>query len=515
MYMTQSLHRALQQRAGETLTKFGDRCRTVTESAERIARLAGALQQLGVRSGDRVAYLGVNSDTYHEYLLATPWADAVVNPVNTRWSPAEVAYSLVDSGTRVLLVDEVFAATVPAMRAAGADLSAVVYCGDGPVPAGLVDYEELVAATEPTDDRRRGGDDLFGVFYTGGTTGHPKGVKISHDNLLLSMMGCLATGHFLSPAGRLLHVAPMFHMADVAAWVAGNLVGSTHVILPGFTPDGVARAILSDHVTDLLMVPTMIQLLLDTPDGSAGGFSSVRHVVYGASPISDAVLRRARKAFPAAAFTQAYGMTELAPAATLLGPAAHDDPRLTRSAGRAAPHTEVRVVDDDDHDVPCGQVGEIAVRGDNVMLGYWNRDDDTATALRNGWMHTGDLGYLDADGYLFVVDRLKDMIITGGENVYSAEVENALAAHPAVAAVAVIGVPDDRWGERVHAVVVLHHQAAIAEDELGAHCRSLIAGYKTPRSFEFVDALPISGAGKVLKRELRKAHWTANDRQVS
>jgi acyl-CoA synthetase (AMP-forming)/AMP-acid ligase II len=225
------------------------------------------------------------------------------------------------------------------------------------------------------------------------------------------------------------------------------------------------------------------------------------------------VLERARTAFPTTGFTQAYGMTELAPLATLLSTEDHDDPALRRSAGRAAPHAEVRVVDAGGDEVPRGVVGEIVVAGGHVMLGYWNRPEATAAAVRDGWLHTGDGGYMDERGYVYIVDRLKDMIISGGENVYSAEVENALAKHPSVRSCAVIGVPDERWGERVHAVVVLDGDGA-TEDELRDHCRQHVAGYKVPRTIEFTDALPVSGAGKVLKRGLREKHWSEAERQV-
>lgn len=515
MYVTQALHRLLQQRPQAPMTECGARRHTVTQSVDRIARLASALRNLGVGQGETVGFLGLNSDRFHEFLLAVPWADAVVNPINIRWSPAEIAYSLGDSDCRIVFVDDAFAAIVPRLRSAGADVGAAVYCGDGACPPGLLDYEELIATAEPAEDARRGGDAAYGVFYTGGTTGHPKGVMLSHRNVMVGSLGTLSSGHFISARGRLLHVAPMFHLAGIASWLAGNLMGSTHVMVPHFTPDGTARAIAAHQITDILLVPTMIQMMLDHPDNAGACFESVRHVVYGASPISDTVLARARKAFPGAAFTQAYGMTELAPVATLLSPGDHDNPLLTRSAGRAAPHVEIRVVDEDDHDVPCGRVGEIAVRGDNVMVGYRSRAEETSVALRNGWMHTGDMGYLDADGYLFVVDRLKDMIVTGGENVYSAEVENVLARHEAVGAVAVIGVPDDRWGEQVHAVVVLRPGASTTAEQLGAHCREVLAGYKVPRSFEFAAELPMSGVGKVLKRDLRAAHWASRDRQIS
>jgi acyl-CoA synthetase (AMP-forming)/AMP-acid ligase II len=291
----------------------------------------------------------------------------------------------------------------------------------------------------------------------------------------------------------------------MAYWGATLLLGGSHVILPGFDPGTVLATIASQRVTDVLLVPTMIQILVDHPQVTEYDLTSLTSVVYGASPITQAVLERAMKAFPSAGFTQAYGMTELSPVATILTRADHEQGHL-RSAGRAAPHAEVRVVDPDGAAVPNGTVGEIIVRGGHVMLGYWNKPTETQAALRDGWMHTGDGGYLDDQGYLYVVDRIKDMIITGGENVYSAEVENAVARHRAVAQCAVIGLPDPDWGERVHAVVVLHPGATLPLAELREHTKTLIAGYKAPRSMEIAEALPISGTGKVLKRELRKKY---------
>jgi acyl-CoA synthetase (AMP-forming)/AMP-acid ligase II len=261
---------------------------------------------------------------------------------------------------------------------------------------------------------------------------------------------------------------------------------------------------MAEHqVTDILLVPTMIQMLVDSPEAATADVSAVRHIIYGASPMSEAVLARSRTLFSGATFLQCYGMSELSPVATMLLMADHEDPVRRRSAGRAAPHTEVRVVDANDVEVPRGTVGEIVVRGAATMAGYWNRPAETEEALRGGWMHTGDGGYMDADSYVFLVDRIKDMIITGGENVYSIEVENVISKHPAVATCAIVGLPDDKWGERVHAVVVLRSGAALELDELQRFARDQIAGYKIPRSMSIVDALPVSAAGKVLKRDLR------------
>jgi acyl-CoA synthetase (AMP-forming)/AMP-acid ligase II len=265
----------------------------------------------------------------------------------------------------------------------------------------------------------------------------------------------------------------------------------------------VLQAIEDHRIKQALLVPTMIQMLVDHPEAQRHDLSSMESLIYGASPISEAVLDRARKVFTGTAFTQAYGMTELSPTTTILTDADHDDPVLRRSAGRAAPYARVKIVDENGDEVPRGTVGEIVAAGDHVILGYWKQPEATAEAVRAGWMHTGDGGYMDERGYVYVVDRIKDMIISGGENVYSIEVENVVARHPAIAQVAVIGVPDEIWGERVHAVVTLAPGSALDLDELRDFCKQDIAGYKAPRSLEIVEQLPLSGAGKILKRTLR------------
>jgi acyl-CoA synthetase (AMP-forming)/AMP-acid ligase II len=514
MNLTQGLHRAAQQRPDAVATVCKDRTRTFAESLDRIARFAGALQGLGLRDGDRAAILSLNSDRYHEFLAGTLWAGGVVVPINLRWTVAEIAESLVEVGARVLVVDDAFAGHVEGIRRARPALEHVLHAGDGPTPDGLLSFEQLVADSAPVDDARREGDDLAAVFYTGGTTGRSKGVMLSHANLLTSALGVLASEAFLTPGGTYLHAAPMFHLADLAAWTTQIVRGGTHVMIPMFEPVAVMTAIAEHAVTDALLVPTMIQLLVDHPRIDEFDVSGLRRVIYGASPMSEGVLNRAIKALPNATFTQAYGMTELSPCATLLLPEDHEHPVHRRSAGRAVLHGEVRIVGPDDVELPRGQVGEICARGGHVMLGYWNRPEETAEALRGGWMHTGDGGYMDEEGYVYISDRIKDMIISGGENVYSVEVENALAQHPAVATCAVIGVPDERWGERVHAVVVPVAGASPALDELRAFCTERIAGYKVPRSMEIVDGLPLSAAGKVLKRELRTPYWEGHERAV-
>lgn len=515
MYLTQALHRAVQQTPDLPATVFGERVRTWADSADRAARLAGAFRSLGVRSGDRLALLAQNGDAYHDFLFAVPWADAVAVPVNTRWSVHEIAFSLQDAGAVVLVIDDAFLDMVDELRKLAPSVRVYLHTGERERPAGVLGFEEAIAAHDPIEDARRGGDELAAIYYTGGTTGTPKGVMLSHASLMAAALGALATGQFLEPRGRLLHSAPMFHLADGSGWVARNLVGGTHVILEGFTPEAVAAAVERHQITDMFLAPTMIQMLVDSPAAARHDLSSLKHLIYGASPISQAVLERAMRLLPQAKLLQAYGMTELSPTTTVLTAEDHLNPALLRSAGRAVPIAEVKIVDGDDNEVPRGTVGEVAARGPHVMLGYWNRPDETADALRGGWMHTGDGGYLDENGYLFIMDRMKDMIVTGGENVYSAEVENALARHPSVATCAVIGVPDPDWGERVHAVVVLHDGMTVTARELRDHCGALIARYKAPRTVDFVDALPLTAAAKVSKVELRERYWKDASRSVN
>ncbi|MNZ41067.1 Long-chain-fatty-acid--CoA ligase [compost metagenome] len=474
-----------------------------------------------MKSGDRVAMLSLNSQRYIEYFLAVPWADAVINPVNTRWSVPEIVYSLDDSETTVLIVDDAFKGVAERIASESKITPILIYAGDGETPEGMHGYEALIAEHEPVEDVRRGGDSLLGIFYTGGTTGFPKGVMISHTNIGFGTMSVRENG----ANGRnaiVLQVMPMFHMGGFANVAALLGSGGTSVVLPGFVPQTVLEAIANERVSEVLLAPTMIQMLLDrrdnAPEARALDVSSLDTIAYGASPITPALLDRARSVFVNAGFTQGYGMTELAPLATLLTAEYHTPEHAASgkmySAGIPGSCVEVRIVDPEDRELPRGSIGEVVVRGPNVMLGYWNKPEATAEALRNGWMHTGDGGYMDEDGFVYVCDRLKDMIVSGGENVYSAEVETAMASHPAIGQCAAIGIPSDKWGESVHAVVVLKPDTSLTAEELIAHCRERIAGYKCPRSVEFRETLPLSGVGKVLKTELRKPYWENQQRKV-
>lgn len=518
MQFTQGLHRAVQLWPERHSTICNGRIRSFSETADRVARLAAVLNNLGVERGHSVAIQAFNSDRYIEFLLAAAWLGAVAVPVNFRWSVAEVAYSLRDSAASALLLDDQFAPNADAIRADVPSLRNILFIGDGAVPKGLLDTESLMAAATPIPDTNAGGDDFFGVYYTGGTTGAPKGVALSHLNVCVSALSLMAEGSF--PEGVVgLHAAPMFHLGDMMLLTCVLLRGGTHVILPAFRPDAALAAIQEHRVTDMLLVPAMLQALVDSPAVKTHDTSTVQRLMYGAAPVSEALMDRALAAIPTAAFTQVYGMTEMSAVMTVLPPDAHSADRslgLLRSAGRPAYHVMLQILDEEDRPLPAGQVGEIAVRGPNVMRGYLNKPDVTRETLRGGWMHTGDMGYVNEAGYLFIVDRLKDMIITGGENVYSVEVENAIASHPDIAACAVFGVPSPEWGESVHAAIVLKPGAApLTLDGLVTHCRARIAGFKCPRSFDTHTALPLSGAGKVLKTELRKPYWDGHERAIN
>lgn len=487
---------------------------TWAEVGERVVRLAGALRKAGVNSGDQVALAALNSHRYLEVLYAVTRIGARVVPLNYRLAPPEIIYCLNDSETQLLIVDDTFATLAEEGRGAMETVREVIRMGD--------DYEARIEAAEPVERVEVDEDEIAGLFYTGGTTGNPKGVMLTHRNLCDNALHIIAAMGY-ADSDRYLHVAPMFHLADGASTFAVTWCGGTHAFVPMFRPDAVGTAVERFGVTVTLMVPTMFTMLMADPGFDPSMFASLRRVIYGASPMPQEVLSKVLATLPCEV-AQGYGMTETAPLLTVLAaedhargvaPSATDDEtaRLA-SAGRAIVGVDVRVVDGDDCQVAAGEVGEIVARGPNVMKGYWKLPEATADALRGGWMHTGDLARIDGDGYIYIVDRAKDMIISGGENVFSVEVENALYAHPSVLEVAVIGVPDEKWGERVHAVVVLKPDTSASGDDLATHCHELIAGYKVPRSFEFKDELPKSGAGKIVKRDLREPHWANESRQV-
>jgi acyl-CoA synthetase (AMP-forming)/AMP-acid ligase II len=519
MQITSMIRRAAQVNPNGTATIFEDRQQSWSQMLDRVARLAGALQKQGMKPGDRVALLSLNSDRFIEYFFAVVWGGGAMMPMNIRWAASECAFALNDAGAEILIVDEAFKGHTAEIKAQVSGLKTIIYCGDAATPEGMLNYEEILAAATPAPDAGRSGDDLAGVFYTGGTTGFPKGVMLSHSNFYV---GGISNAHEINmQEGTIyLHAAPMFHIADLVWFSAITFMAGTHVVIPMFTPDGTLAAIEKHQPSQILLVPVMLQMILQSEKLAQTDVSSLREIAYGASPITEAVLIKAFAQFPNASFIQAFGQTELSPVATILPTEYHvtEGPKAgkLRSAGRATYVCEIRIVDEQNVEVPRGDVGQIAVKGPTTMLGYWNNPKVTAETIIDGWVMTGDAGYMDDEGFIFLMDRVKDMIVSGGENVYSAEVENALGQHPAVATSAVIGIPSEQWGESVHALVILHPGAEVSTTELQAHCHGLIAGYKCPRSIDYrTEPLPLSGANKVLKTELRKPFWEGRDRQIS
>ncbi|MBS0452280.1 MAG: long-chain-fatty-acid--CoA ligase [Proteobacteria bacterium] len=518
MFLTQPLHKGRREKAHETAVVCGDRRLDFATFTERVSRLAGVLQKLGMARGDRVGMMSLNSTRFVEYFFATWWGGGVINPVNIRWNPKEVAYSLDDCDTRILLVDDLFAPMAAQLRELSTSLRTVVYCGDGPVPEGMVGYEALLADTAPVPDAPHRSDELAAVMYTGGTTGRPKGVMLAHGSLYINALASVAALPRDTQDAAAIVAAPMFHVAGCGVALQSLLRLVPVHIVPMFDEVAVLETLQSARITEMFLVPTMIKRVIEHPRFAEFDLGSLRLLSYGAAPIDAALLDAAMRAFPGTAFAQVYGMTELSPVVTALASHCHaPGPRrekLLRSAGTPISIAEVRIVDGNDNELPHGQVGEIVARGPMVMQGYWNKPAETEAALRGGWMHTGDGGYMDENGFLYVVDRMKDMIVSGGENVYSAEVENAIAQMPQVLMSAVIGVPDDKWGERVHAVIVLRPGMQASPEEVMAHCKEQIANYKCPRSVEFRDALPLSAAGKLQKFQLREPFWAGKERRV-
>jgi acyl-CoA synthetase (AMP-forming)/AMP-acid ligase II len=516
MFMTQPIHKAVRQKPDATAVIFQDTKYSYRQVAEDVSKFAGVLIDLGVKPGDRVGILSLNSYQYVVTVYGTFWAGGVINPVNIRWSPKEIAYSLDDCDTQVLFVDDAFAPVALQLSALSNSLKTLVFIGEGERPAGMLDLRDLKAGAASQQDAVRRGDDFAAVMYTGGTTGKPKGVTLTHNNLAIDALSATqATPRSANPTNII--AAPMFHIGGLGLTFQQIMLLGTQVILPIFNEVAILDVLQRYKCTEIFLVPTMMKMVIETETFDTYDVSSMKTIFYGASPIDEALLEKSMKAFPQAEFTQVYGMTELSPVVTALKPAEHHiepgKPNRLRSAGEPISIAEIRIVDEDGNDVPSGQVGEITARGPMVMAGYWNNPEQTAEALRDGWMHTGDGGYLDDDGFLYVVDRIKDMVISGGENIFSSEVESAISLLPGVFMNAVVGLPDPKWGENVHAVVVLRDGISLTAEDVIAHCRNQIAHYKCPKTIEFRDSLPMSAAGKMLKYQLKaEATKSANDK---
>lgn len=493
---------------------------TYREFEQRVHQLANGLRDLGIAQGDAVAALCMNHHRYMEIYFACHAMGAVVVPLNVRLAEPELIYILNDSKTKLLFVDDPFLPMLEKVRVGAKTLHHVYYSDSGETPDGLGDYNELLKG-QPTEFQSPDihEDDVMGYFYTGGTTGEPKGVMLTGRNIMANAFHAQCALKY-SVDDIYLHIAPMFHLADAASIYAITMMGGTHVFGRAFDPKLTLDLVQEHRVTMLILVPTMVNFVLSHPDFEKYDLRSLRNFLYGASPMPVPLLRRAMEKLPCLPI-QGYGMTEAAPLVTALTGDDHkrgfDDPScawMLGSAGTPVPGVDVKVVDDTGREVAIGEAGEIIVRGPNVMKGYLNKPKATSEAIRDGWYYSGDVAVRNERGFVTIVDRKKDMIISGGENIYTTEVENVLMQFPGVMETTVIGVPDEKWGEVVKAFVVMKNGESAGDIEIIEFCRQRLAHFKCPRSVHFLDMLPKSGAGKILKRDLRKAFW-GEGRQVN
>ncbi len=498
----------------------GDYQATFAQHGDRVFRLAHALKhQLGLTKSDRFAVMAVNSHEYLELYHAAFLGGGVINPLNLRLAGKELDYIVRDSGTEVVFVDQFFAKAFDDAMKAGDESSSirhVVFLGDGDGPC-TDRYEDLLAKAQPEIPAEPEEDDPVVLMYTGGTTGLPKGVVCTQRAEMLNCyhVNMVLPGAF-QPGEVNIIQTPIFHAASMVGLLSTIAGGGKTVLIPMFDAAGVIELIDRHKVTISTMVPTMIGMMVNDPSFHPDKIKSIKNLIYGASPMPSVLLDKLMEILPDLNIAQGYGMTESSSVVTFLTAADHKKggPRL-RSVGRPVMGVEVCIQDEDGTILPAGETGEVCAKGGNFMTEYWNKREQTEKSFKGGWYHTGDAGYLDDEGYLFLVDRVKDMIITGGENVYSVEVENAIANHPAVAQVAVIGIPHDTWGEAVHAVVVTNDGHTVVEEEIIAHARVSIAGYKVPKSVEFrAEPLPLSGAMKVLKKDLRAPYWEGKEKSI-
>jgi fatty-acyl-CoA synthase len=515
------LRYAVQQYPRRTAIVCNDERFTYAQMAERVSRLAGALRQAGIQPGDRVAFLSSNCHRLLEAYYGVLEAGAVLLPLNIRLTPAELGYILKDSGASALFIEKQF---LPVAEAFRKDIPTVkFFCQLDGVPEAswlsLTNYDALLAAATPhlADISTVDETSLAELFYTSGTSANPKGVMLTHRNIYLHALHvCL--GLQIERAAVELHTIPLFHANGWGVAHFLTLLGGRHVMIQRFDPKEIFRLIEKEGVHSLSLVPIMATALVNCPERPNYNLTTLRRVTIGGAASSPTLIREVEQKLGCECFS-GYGLTETSPTLSVSpmksGMDWQGEQRFIGQAmtGYAIPGVDLRVVDPNDSDVPHdGQsIGEIIVRGDGVMEGYWRQPEASAEALRGGWFHTGDMATLNEDGYALIVDRKKDIIVSGGENISSLELEKAILAHPAVLEVGVIPVPDAKWGEVPKALVVLKPNAAATEPELIEFCRARLAHYKCPRSFEFVDSLPKTGTGKILKKDIRKKYWQGQD----
>lgn len=495
----------------------GDTRISFAQFNERVNRLANGILGLGAAKGDRVAILHQNCHQYIELYFALAKIGTPAVPLNYRYNPKEISYVVQDSGAKMIFFGKEYLSTIEALQKEIRSLEHCI-CINDTLPA-MLNYEGFIAASpaaEPVVSLDE--EDIAVLGYTGGTTGRPKGVMTTHRNIITS---CYNTSleRLLIPDDRHLIIHPIFHAGGANSMFAFSFIGGTNVILNTTHIDTILRTIQAHRINHVMFVPTLMLSVIEHPNLGSYDLSSLKTIYYGTAPISTELLKKAMSLF-SCNFSQTYGLTETFVPVSILKPQDHtlrggpEGEKRMSSAGREVMGVQVKIVDSQGREVERGQIGEIVVKGKNVMRGYWNQPELTREVLQDGWLFTGDMGRMDELRYLYIVDRKKDMIISGGENIYAKEVENVLSSHPCVAEAVVIGVPDEKWGEAVKGLVIKKRGADVSEEELISFCKSRLASYKKPKSIEFMDLFPKSAAGKVLKRDLRQKYWEGKERKI-
>ncbi len=499
-----------EERPDNVVLEQDDDALTFGELETRSRKIVAMLAARGVGKGDRIAWLGKNSRHYFDLFYSAARVGAVMVPIGWRLAAPEIAYILGDTGAKLLFLGK------------GFEELAEKACSQMETAPTCISTANALSAIEaaPADEFEAAGpDDAVLQLYTSGTTGNPKGAVLTNRNLFSLRVPSQDDGQPWAQYDEdeaILVCMPCAHIGGTGLGIMAMGSGIRAIVQEEFTPDGVLDA-FEQGITRLFIVPAALQMVVQHPRAKNTDMSAVKYVLYGAAPIPLDLLREAVKTIPGAGFLQCYGMTETTGTIAALPPEDHDldGNQRMKSAGKAVPGVELRVIDENGDELPRGEVGELICRSPSNMEGYWNLPDATKSSLIDGWMHTGDAAYMDEDGYVFIQDRIKDMIISGGENVYPAQVESAIYGHPAIAEVAVIGVPDDTWGEAVKACIVPKPGHEVDEAEVIQWTKERLAGFKVPKSIDFIDVMPRNASGKILRKDLRAPYWEGRERLVN
>lgn len=490
-----------------------------SELESRSKLSAGMLLEIGLKPGERVALLMQNSVRFLELMFAIVRAGGIIVPVNTRFAEPEILDCLRDCGAEIFVVDHTFLEVLDLQKIKSTNVNHVICCGEKSQLVSeansVLFYDEIFACAGEVSDAGRCGDDVAAIFYTSGTTGQPKGVTLTHAGIVVNELQWIASLG-LTQRESLLVIAPMFHAAGALNAIGTTALGCEVVFMRTFDLDALLATIEKQRITKIGLIVVMLEMIGRHPNLSDYDLSCVEKITYGGSPISETTLEMAQNIFPNAQLFQVYGQTEGGPTVSILPPEYHvADSDKIRSAGIPVIGTQIQIVDEVSIPLPVREIGEILVAGPGVSPGYWNLEQETERSRRGKWLKTGDAGFMDEDGFLHICDRIKDMIISGGENVYPSEIENALMKREEILECAVIGIPSDKWGEQAHAIIRFKEGKKCDEASIIKHCRRLLAGYKVPKSMEFrVEPLPISPSAKILKSKLREPFWQKKDRNI-